>query len=77
MKQMYCIARGNGNFIPEKKSLEMILYSLRKHLNPHTREIIKGDGIKTNEPCVDWVIQCVLYHGVQVWIRLENLQTQN
>ena len=30
-----------------------------------------------SEPCVDWVIQCVLYHGVQVWIRLENLQTQN
>ena len=55
----------------------MILYSLCKHLNPHTREIIKGDGIKTNEPCVDWVIQCMLYHGVQVWIRLENLQAQN
>ena len=61
----------------KKKSLEMILYSLRKHLNPHTREIIKGDGIKTNEPCVDWVIQCMLYHGVQVWIRLENLQAPN
>ena len=26
----------------------MILYSLRKHLNPHTREIIKGDGMKAN-----------------------------
>ena len=26
----------------------MILYSPRKHLNPHTREIIKGDGMKAN-----------------------------
>ena len=44
----------------------MILYSLRKHLNPHTREISKSDRIKANEPCVDWIIQCVLYHGIQV-----------
>ena len=45
----------------------MILYSLRKHLNPHTREISKSEKIKANEPCVDWIIQCVLYHGIQVW----------
>ena len=64
---MYFIAPGNGNFFEEKKSLEMILYSLRKHLNPHTREISKSDKIKANEPCVDWIIQCVLYHGIQVW----------
>ena len=33
--------------------------------------------MKADEPCMDWVILCVLYHGVQVWIRLENLQAQN
>ena len=43
----------------------MILYSLRTP-HPHTREISKSDKIKANEPCVDWIIQCVLYHGIQV-----------
>ena len=77
MKQMYFIAPGKGNFFSEKKKPDMILYSQGKHLNPHTRELSKGDRMKANEPCVDWAIQCVLYHGVQVWIRYENLQTQN
>ena len=44
----------------------MILYSLRKRFNPHTREISKGGRIKANEPCVDWFVQCVLHHGIQV-----------
>ena len=44
----------------------MILYSQGKHLNPQTRELSKGDRMKANEPCVDWAIQRVLYHGVQV-----------
>ena len=55
----------------------MILYSQGKHLNPQTRELSKGDRLKANEPCVHWAIQRVLYYGVQVWIRYENLQTQN
>ena len=76
MKQMYFVAPGNGNF-RKKKSPEVILYSLCKHLNPHTRELSKGERMKANEPPVDWVIQCVLYHSLQVWIRLENLQTRN
>ena len=76
MKQMYFIAPGNGDFFSEKKTRHDSV-SQGKHLNPHTRKLSKGDRMKANEPCVDWAIQCVLYHGVQVWIRHENLQTQN
>ena len=50
----------------------MILYSQGKHLNPQTRELSKDDRMKANEPRVDWAIQYVLYHSVQVWIRYEN-----
>ena len=65
---MYFITPGNGNFF-RKKIPEMILYSLCKHLNPHTRGLSKVDRVdrmKADEPCMDWVILCVLYHGVQV-----------
>ena len=58
---MYFVAPGNGNF-RKKKSPEVILYSLCKHLNRHTRELSKGERMKANEPSVDWVIQSVLYH---------------
>ena len=65
-EKMYFIAPGNSDFFQKKKRLEMILYSLRKRFNPHTREISEGGRIKANEPCVDWFVQCVLHHGIQV-----------
>ena len=45
----------------------MILYSLRKHFNPHTREISKSDKIKANE----FSVCCTTV------FKSENLQAQN
>ena len=60
MKQMYFIAPGNGSFFQKKKTRHDSVFT------GQTRELSKGDRMKANEPCVDWAIQCVLYHGVQV-----------
>ena len=32
---------------------------LHEHFDPHTRVPRKGDGIKSNVSCLDWVIQCM------------------
>lgn len=56
-----------------KKTLLMHLYLLRKHFDPHARVLRKGDRKEANVSCLDWTIQCVLYNGIQVGIRLEDL----
>ena len=63
---MYFIAPGNGNFFEKKKITRDDSVFTAQTPHPHTREISKSDRIKANEPCVDWIIQCVLYHGIQV-----------
>ena len=47
---------------------------LHEHFDPHTRVPRKGDRIKSNVSCLDWVIHCMFYNGVQVWIRFKDLQ---
>ena len=47
---------------------------LHEHFDPHTRVLRKGDRIKSNVSCLDWVIQCMFYNGIQVWIRFKDLQ---
>lgn len=51
----------------------MHLYLLRKHFDPHARVLRKGNRKEANVSCLDWTIQCVLYNGIQVGIRLEDL----
>ena len=63
---MHLIAPGNGNFVREKKITRDDSVFTAQTPHPHTREISKSDRIKADEPCVDWIIQCVLYHGIQV-----------
>ena len=62
---MYFIAPGNGFFFQKKKARDDIVFTAQTP-HPHRREISKSDRIKANEPCVDWIIQCMLYHGIQV-----------
>lgn len=54
----------------------MHLYLLREHFDPHARVLRKGDRKEANVSCLDWTIQCVLYNGIQVGIRLEDLFNQ-
>ena len=48
--------------------------SLHENFDPHTRVTRKGDRIKSNVSCLDWVIHYMFYNGIRVWIRFKDLQ---